>query len=71
MATHVTALGLSYIFLLTAFYVDNGKQLPLWRSLPPITYWFIWFVVGVPLIIRLLLYHPLLRGGARRAAGAA
>ena len=25
---HVTAMGLSYILLLTAFYVDNGKNLP-------------------------------------------
>ena len=71
VATHVTAMGLSYIFLLTAFYVDNGKQLPLWRSLPPITYWLISFVVGAPLIIRVLLYHPLVRGESRRAAGAA
>ena len=71
VATHVSAMGLSYILLLTAFYVDNGKQLPLWRSLPSITYWFISFVVGVPLIIRVLLYHPLVRGESRRAAGAA
>jgi hypothetical protein len=58
---HVTCMGLSYILLLTAFYVDNGKNLPLWRSLPPITYWVIPFIVGVPLIVRALLHHPLLR----------
>jgi hypothetical protein len=58
---HLTSMGLSYILLLTAFYVDNGKSLPLWRSLPPIAYWVIPFVVGVPLIVRVLLYHPLLR----------
>jgi hypothetical protein len=29
---HVISMGLSYILLLTAFYVDNGKNLPLWRS---------------------------------------
>ena len=27
-------MGASYILLLTAFYVDNGKNLPLWRELP-------------------------------------
>ena len=28
---HVMGMGLSYIAMLTAFYVDNGKNLPLWR----------------------------------------
>jgi len=60
---HVISMGLSYILLVTAFYVDNGKNLPLWRSLPPIAYWVIPFMVGVPLIVRVLLQHPLLRGG--------
>jgi hypothetical protein len=32
-------MGLSYILLLTVFYVDNGKSLPLWKELSPITYW--------------------------------
>jgi len=27
-------MGLSYILMLTAFYVDNGKKLPVWRDLP-------------------------------------
>src|SRR5215831_17934332 len=30
---HMTGMGLSYILMLTAFYVDNGKNLPLWREL--------------------------------------
>jgi hypothetical protein len=30
---HITCMGLSYILLLTAFYVDNGKNLPLWNKL--------------------------------------
>jgi hypothetical protein len=34
LSVHVTAMGVSYIVLLTAFYVDNGPHLPLWRSLP-------------------------------------
>ena len=29
-ATHITGMGTSYIALLTAFYVNNGKNLPLW-----------------------------------------
>jgi hypothetical protein len=30
MTWHGTAMGLSYVALLTGFYVDNGPQLPLW-----------------------------------------
>ncbi len=31
---HIVAMGGSYTVLLTAFYVDNGKNLPLWDRLP-------------------------------------
>ena len=54
-------MGLSYILLLTAFYVDNGHSLPLWRDLPPITYWLIPGAIGIPLIGYGLLRHPLAR----------
>jgi hypothetical protein len=47
--------------LLTAFYVDNGKSLPLWRDLPSITYWLLPAAVGLPLILYALLRHPLAR----------
>ncbi len=29
---HISGMGVSYILLVTAFYVDNGKALPLWRE---------------------------------------
>ena len=58
---HILGMGLSYIFLLTAFYVDNGPHLPLWRELPPITYWIGPSVVGAPLLLWALLHHPLVR----------
>jgi hypothetical protein len=54
-------MGLSYVFMLVAFYVDNGKQLPLWRDLPPVMYWLLPLAVGVPLIIAALARHPLAR----------
>jgi hypothetical protein len=42
-------VGMSaYILLLTAFYVDNGKHLPLWRSLPHLTYWLLPSPIGLP-----------------------
>lgn len=56
---HITAMGLSYILLLTSFYVDNGQNLPVWRDLPHVTYWLIPFLVGTPIIARVLLRHPL------------
>lgn len=58
---HVTGMGASYILLLIAFYVDNGKSLPLWKQLPPMAYWLLPLVIGIPLIVRALLWHPLLR----------
>jgi hypothetical protein len=58
---HITGMGTSYVVLLTAFYVDNGKNLPLWRDLPPIAFWLIPVAIGVPLIVRALWWHPLAR----------
>ena len=58
---HITGMGTSYILLLTAFYVDNGKSLPLWKELPSLAYWILPAAVGIPLIVRALLGHPLAR----------
>ena len=54
-------MGTSYVLLLTAFYVDNGKNLPLWRDLPVILYWLLPAAVGLPLIVRALMNHPVVR----------
>jgi hypothetical protein len=56
---HITCMGLSYILLLTAFYVDNGKNLPLWNMLSQIAFWLLPGTVGLPFIVRALLRHPL------------
>src|SRR5262245_48050625 len=56
---HLTGMGASYIFMLTAFYVDNGKNLPLWRDLPKIAFWILPSAIGVPLILYTLRRHPL------------
>jgi hypothetical protein len=59
---HITGMGLSYVLMLIAFYVDNGKQLPpLWKDLPHVTYWLLPLAIGIPLIVRALLRHPLAR----------
>jgi hypothetical protein len=56
---HITGMTVSYILLLTAFYVDNGPHLPLWRSLPALAYWLLPSLVGLPLMIWALRRHPL------------
>ena len=64
---HITGMGLSYVALLTAFYVDNGKNLPLWRALPQIAFWLLPGAIGLPIIAYALMRHPLVRS---RPAGA-
>ena len=59
---HILGMGTSYIVLMTAFYVDNGPNLPLWRELPSIAYWVLPSAVGIPIILRALRHHPLARG---------
>ncbi len=59
---HIIAMGVSYILLLTAFYVDNGKSLPGWKELPPIAYWIFPAGIGSPIIVYTLLRHPLVQG---------
>jgi uncharacterized membrane protein len=49
---HLIAMCGSYIAMLTAFCVDNGPKLPLWNLLPPISFWFLPSVLGVPIIVR-------------------
>ena len=58
---HITCMGLSYILLLTAFYVENGADLPLWDRLPAIAYWIVPSAVGAPIILLALWLHPLAR----------
>jgi uncharacterized membrane protein len=67
---HITGMGLSYILLLTAFYVDNGHSLPLWKELPPIAYWLVPGAVGIPIIIWALMRHPRVRRSAHRRSEA-
>jgi hypothetical protein len=64
---HIVGMGTSYVLMLTAFYVDNGKMLPIWKELPPIAYWLLPGAVGIPLIARALLGHPLARNPSQPA----
>jgi hypothetical protein len=52
---HIAGLGIGYIAMLTAFYVDNGPHLPLWDRLPPWAFWLLPSVIGAPVIARAVL----------------
>lgn len=58
---HIIGMGGSYIVLLTAFYVDNGKNLPLWKELPQLAFWIGPSVIGLPIMLWALVRHPLVR----------
>jgi hypothetical protein len=52
-------MGASYIVMLTAFYVDNAKNLPLWKELPDAAFWVLPGAIGIPIILYALCRHPL------------
>jgi hypothetical protein len=54
---HILVMASSYTVMLTAFYVDNGKNLPLADRLPQAAYWLLPAVVAAPLIIHSLRRH--------------
>jgi hypothetical protein len=56
---HTICMGLSYVLLLTGFYVDNGKNLTFWRMFPMWFFYVFPSLVGIPIIIRVLRTHPL------------
>lgn len=67
---HILGMSLSYIVLLTAFYVDNGPHLPVWDRLPAIAYWTLPALVGLPLVTRALRRHTRLTDDLRAVGSA-
>lgn len=54
LVLHILGMSGSYVAMLTAFYVDNGPRLPLWRLLPLLSFWIVPSAVAAPVIIRAL-----------------
>lgn len=54
---HILGMSLSYVVLLTAFYVDNGPRLPLVNHLPTIAFWIGASLVALPLVTRAVRRH--------------
>jgi len=65
---HVTGMSLSYIVLLTAFYVDNGPRLPLWNQLPTVAFWLGPALIGFPLLAWALRRHTRVLGDLQATA---
>ena len=51
---HILRMSDSYVVLLTAFSLDNAQNLPLWRELPTVVFWFLPTAVAAPLVVRAL-----------------
>lgn len=62
---HLLGMGSSYTMMLVAFYVDNGRNLPLWGELPSISYWLVPLAAGSALIALTLFRHPLTRRSSK------
>jgi hypothetical protein len=58
---HLLGMSISYILMLTAFYVDNGPHLPFFRHFPALAFWFMPTLVGLPIVLFVLRRHPLLQ----------
>ena len=52
---HIAGMGVGYVAMLTAFYVDNGPHLALWDRLPAVAFWLLPPVIGAPIIARAVI----------------
>src|SRR4030081_579950 len=52
---HIAGMGVAYVAMLTAFFVDNGPHLPLWDRLPTLSFWLLPSAIGAPVIVRAVL----------------
>jgi hypothetical protein len=62
---HIVGMGVSYVAMLTAFYVDNGPHLPLWDRLPIITFWLLPSAIGAPIVARAVIRARHATAGSR------
>jgi hypothetical protein len=67
---HISGMSLSYIVLLTVFYVDNGPRLPLWDQLPTLAFWIGPSIIALPLVARALTRHARVAADVCASAGA-
>jgi hypothetical protein len=66
---HIAGMGISYVAMLTAFYVDNGPHLPLWDRLPTFALWLLPSAIGAPIIARAMARARRLRDADKHRSG--
>jgi hypothetical protein len=66
--SHTVLMGASYVLLLTGFYVDNGKNLPFWNQFPTWVFYVFPSVIGIPILLYVLRFHPLNRRKASQSS---
>jgi hypothetical protein len=64
---HIAGMGIAYVVMLTAFYVDNGPHLPLWDRLPALAFWLLPSAIGAPVITRAVIRARRARAGSVRS----
>lgn len=50
-AVHITGMSMSYVVMVTAFYVDNGPKLPFWEHFPEWAFWIGPSLIGWPIVV--------------------
>ena len=53
---HIAGMGIAYVAMLTAFYVDNGPHPPLGDRLPAFMFWLLPSAIGAPIIARAIIH---------------
>jgi len=48
---HIVGMIGSYVVLWTAFYVDNAHLIPLLNQVPPLTFWVLPTLIGLPFMV--------------------
>ena len=63
---HITGTGSTCVFPVDRVLLGQRQEPAALKDLPSVAYWLLPAAVGIPLIVRALLWHPLLRPAGLR-----
>jgi len=67
ITAHIVGMIGSYIVLWTAFYVDNAHLIPGLKQLPPLTFWVLPSLIGLPfMVLSISRFAPKLAAPSKR-----
>ena len=67
-SAHIFGMGLSYVVMHTAFWVDNGPTLPLWNRLPVLAFWIAPSLIALPFFVLAFRHHTNVSNDLRSTA---